>query len=670
MTSFTSLLPLPDQTNITRTSVISFTILVDEYGAQINTLNAVIDGTTAIYNGTFTNGYVGTILPSANKYVVGIYPKAPKFLKSAHKVDVELEILDAYGSPNTQNYSFYTTGYSADAENLTSETSTNICNKEPPQFPPTDVGLMSVINTGVGTEIELNWRQAVPSSHNSLVFYNIYYSSVKDGVFDFKPEFITEGLGATIGGLPPGETFYFAVRATEFDINDFTTDGLKQAGESMYFYPFTSLLNSVDSYDTSIPVNSIEGFPDFGVVAIGSELIKYSGLQQIPPALITSTSLRGYGGTIASDHQENEEVILYKGKEDPNTNILQQTPSFQKPNWPVTWVKIDGYGNDGFRDGYDGYDAYYDGGMYAIANYYDGYDGYYKARDTKYDIATRSSDSNDALGTFRRFDYCGTYRVNSPESFMRGQCIGSYFGGIQLINGNRVKLNNLQTHMLQREELLLSSTGEPFVLLRRMWSGLRCLCLDYRREHPDAKCPVCFRTSYVQGYNQFFNPRRPDRRILIRVEPAPDDLTLMERGFDPNEEPNAWTLPFPNIKDRDILVRFTPDGIEDFRYEVLSVERNRTFFANSGVQKLRLKRLAKSEIIYQFPIVRNIDPVPNSHTTSVSSGEGIRAHSHQIVLPTGANLSTFKGATLPAEGHNHIIYNGTLYSVFNHTHTL
>jgi hypothetical protein len=204
-----------------------------------------------------------------------------------------------------------------------------------------------------------------------------------------------------------------------------------------------------------------------------------------------------------------------------------------------------------------------------------------------------------------------------------------------------------------------------------MWTGTRCFCFRNRREHPDARCPVCFNTGFVQGFIQFFNPRRSDRRILVRIDPAADDLNIMDRGgLEPAYEPSAWTLPFPAIKDRDIIIRFNPDNTEEFRYEVLDVTRVRSMFVQTGAQKFRIKRLPKTEIMYQFPVVRDTSPVPGSLITSTNAGPGLSLHYHSLVLKEGVNISSIKVATLVAENHNHIVINGVVQSVLGHTHTL
>lgn len=654
MANFINFTPSINQTDVQRTSVLNFTVL-DAYGTtQINTLNVSIDGFQVISNGGFVNGYLGSIFASVNKYVVSIYPKKP-FLRAASEIQVIISVFDTV--INTITYSFFTHGYNPPVQQALEEPINNACDITKPFFGPTDLGLVISIDAGTGTEVNLRWNTAYLSDQDNSLYYNLYYSESHETVFDGYPDFLINGTQATIWGLAPGDTNFFGVRATEFDI-DFDYAGMFQAGPDMFFYPSdVNLDGDLDLETLVILTNSTVGFPNSGVLNIDNELIKYDGLT--PTSFIATE--RGYKNSVASGHYYGSLISMFKGQEDFNTKICEATPTFQKPNYALTYVLGDGYGYDGYRDGYDGY-AYND--------------GYLRFKQENINAITSPGALNDASVLFDRLDYCGTWRSLSPQSFMKGQCTSSYFGGAQVrvdAEGNRhlVKVPDVQTHMLQREELLLESTGEPFVLLRRMWTGMRCLCFMARREHPDARCPICFGTSFTQGYLQFFNPRRSDRRILVRIDPSTDDLNLIDRGgFEPMYEPDGWTLPGPQIKDRDILIRFIEDTLEEWRYEVLNVVRNKTLFAQAGAQKIKLKRLPKTDIIYQFPVVRNTAPYPGSVNTSVSSTPGIIEHSHQIIIPQNTNFSTFKGATLESERHNHIIYDGVVQTVLNHTHTL
>jgi hypothetical protein len=670
MVKFNNFLPDINQENVSKTTIISFNLIDDGYGIQINTLSTKINSTQVISNGNFINGYNGRVYLSGSKYIVGIYPKSPSFLPGASQIDVSIEVKDGYGDVDGYDYSFYTSGYIPIPPSPPSPSvEPAFCSKVKPSFPPTDLGLSIAIDKGIGTEVELKWNIATPYNDNNIVLYNIYFSTIRDDVFEHL-EFLAENNDIFIGGISPGDTNYFSVRATELNPLDFTTIGLLQAGQDMFFYPVTVIDGYAEIGDAFVPAQSIEGFPAFGIIHIGLELIKYDALQQSPAGFIVSTNGRGYAKSTIQSHTNGEEIYLYKGREDSNTRIVQATPTFQKPNYALTWVKTDGYRPDPYRDSYDGYDSSEKFGPHTPGLLFDNYDAYYVYNRKYTDDITTDGDAGDSLSKFPRFDYCGSYRNLSPASFMQGQCSRSYFGGVQVRNGQRVRGSNVYTQMLQREELLLETTGEPFVLLRRMWTGSRCLCYMNRREMADKRCPICFGVGIVSGYIQFFNPRRGDRRILLRIDATTDDLNHTDRGLEPMVEPEGWSLPFPSIRERDILVRFNPNNTEESRFEVLTVTRNRVLFDNVGAQKLKMKKIPKTDISYQFPIVRDTRPIPGSLVTSVNSGPGLKPHSHNIVIKAGTDLSKLKVATLESEGHNHIIYDGIVYEVLNHKHTI
>ncbi len=129
-------------------------------------------------------------------------------------------------------------------------------------------------------------------------------------------------------------------------------------------------------------------------------------------------------------------------------------------------------------------------------------------------------------------------------------------------------------------------------------------------------------------------------------------------------------MAFPAIKDRDVLVRFNANNTEEFRYEVLDVTRVRGFFAQSGVQKFNMQRFHRTDIIYQFPVERDLSPYGIVVETGIAAGPGIPAHAHQFTLPHGAHLSSVNGTTSVSERHSHVVRGGRVQVVLGHTHTL
>lgn len=658
MATLTKFFPAPDQQDVPRTTLVSFNVLDDAYGVQIATLKVSVGGDVVVNGGVFVNGFSGSIIPGADRFVVAIHGRAPEFLPGASEIEVSMSVLDAYGVTDAYDYSFYTVGYNPVPPEPIPSPPTRACLVGKPYFISNNAGLRAALDEGVGTEVELRWNEAAPYDDDNMVVYNIYHATRRVDVFEGRPKLLVAALSATIGGLPPGDTHFFGMRAAELDPAVSNLNGLRPAGPDTYWYPSTGLDGYLEDTATIVPVDSVEGFPEMGIALVDDELIRYLSLRQYPPALLTDAEGRGYEGTVAESHQDSSQLILYWGHEDGNTIIAQATPSFQKPNWALTWVKGDGYGPDGYRDGYDGYDA-------------DGYDGYYFHRQVKRDDITTDGSNNDASGDFPRFDYCGSYRGLSPAQLWQGQCVPSYFGGLQQRNGVFVRETDVRDHMLQREEVLLETTGEPFVLMRRLWTGIRCSCHMLRREHADQRCPNCYGTGFVNGYEQFFNPRRTDSRILVRVDPATEDLLIEDKGgLTPKYEPGSWTMAFPAVKDRDVLVRFNADGTEEFRYEILDVTRVRALFGQSGVQKFNMKRFHRTDIIYQFPVTRTTAPYADSIVTSVASGPGLPAHSHTIILPHGGSIASLTGSTSVDERHHHVIRKGKLIPVLGHTHSM
>ena len=160
---------------------------------------------------------------------------------------------------------------------------------------------------------------------------------------------------------------------------------------------------------------------------------------------------------------------------------------------------------------------------------------------------------------------------------------------------------------------MLQVTGEPVMLLKRIWSGKRCRCFTVRREHPKTRCAFCYGTGFAGGYNRYINPRAISERwvntpgfILARIHPYSDDLeSVGDQGLRHPSELTAWTITVPTLKDRDIIIRYNRDPdtgafIEEFRYEVLDVTRNKLFFGDTGKQEFRMRRHDKTDVIYQY----------------------------------------------------------------------
>jgi hypothetical protein len=280
--------------------------------------------------------------------------------------------------------------------------------------------------------------------------------------------------------------------------------------------------------------------------------------------------------TTAVEHLTGATVKLFRGVEDGNTVIVAGTAAWTKENGPPR--NLDALGE--FNVDADGY------------------------RTNEEDIITSDLSSSDANTVdFPNYDYCGYHRP-SMQTYFKGGCQQSYAWGE--LNGERGI--GLQDQNLARLDMMLQTTGEPFVLLRRKQTGKRCRCISLRHEHQQARCQYCYGTGFEGGYDRYFNTRaiseyytNTQGMILIRVNPYEDDVKLdAANGIMQTTELTAWTINVPTIKDKDHLVRFNEDGTEEFRYECLNATRSKIMFGLTGQQTLKLKRLDKTSIIYTF----------------------------------------------------------------------
>lgn len=515
-------------------------------------------------------------------------------------------------------------------------------------------GLISADAAGDGYAINLKYATAYPKNRSYKIGYNIYMSGeiapdFPIEFFNINPAFISTGTStnANILDLVPGQMYHFAVRAFEYDANVVNFTSFPVAPNGLYVYPQSLLKQDISTTDTSIPLIDAEFFPNSGVVRIGAELVSYSSVDRINNTLLSA--IRGYDGTTIRPHfsdgydgyiYRDPNVILWPSiQEEQNTVVFECWNRFDIDNYPFTIV-------DGYR------------------------------QKTK-DILTTDLSASDAANTgFPAYDYAGYHRTD-PVMLLRGDCVGSYFGGYMFCAdgyagvGRQIRGLSVQDHNMQRQEVLLSTDGEPVCLIQRRWTGITCNCMLPYNEYPENRCVRCYGSGIVVGWNQFFSPRRSDGRIMVRFDPAVDDLKATDSGLESDLQPNCWTLPVPTIKDRDILVRFDQDGNEEFRYEVLNVTRNKFLLNNTGAQKFAVQRIRKTDPIYQIRIFADSSQFPSVLYTSVSGSLGIPAHSHKIVISEKiTSISQINQLTSTDAGHNHTIIDGEVQTEGLHSHTI
>jgi len=442
------------------------------------------------------------------------------------------------------------------------------------------VGVRRIEDVGNGMGLRLTWGEAVPADSNKQIHYNIYVSSTRFGVFNSGPRAITTARQVVIN-VPPGKLRYFAVRAVEYDPNDFDLTQLEQIGEDLYQYPeVLTLENDIDAYGATINVSTTNGYPEKGFLHIGSEVIQYES-KDGENFYIEDTG-RGAFTTLISTHAIGSAIQLFRGIEDGNTVILNDTAAWHEDNG--TPRNVDAIGDYNVDE--DGYRA---------AN----------ADDITPDFSISDAENED----FPAYDFKGYHRPSLQDT-LDGRCVNSYVGG----EFNGVRGLDLQERNLARLDLQLQVTGMPAILLKRKWTGKRCACISMRREHQRTRCAYCYGVGFDGGYDRYNNTRPISEHwrnvfgmIMVRVHPYTDDLEIKgDQGLTHPSELTAWTITIPTLKDRDLIILFNRDKntgefFEEFRYEVLDVTRNILVLGDSGRQQFRMRRHDKTDVIYQYP---------------------------------------------------------------------
>jgi hypothetical protein len=646
-----------------------------------------------------------------------------------------------------------------------------------PFYPnPVRAGTDTVTALGDGYTINVKWFQAEHNVLTNKIAYHIYYSTIKEEVFNEGPKFISidGSLQANIINLTPGQEYFFAVRPVEYDPSIFNLSLLPIAHDNLRFYPTSLLRQNITDTSLVIPLIDVDGFPSTGVIKAGIELIQYTAVDQVNKNLLVPGSgsnapahLVDLGGgnfylplgtnvghgtinglTVITGLTETWTIRCIFVQRDNTNAPIAGTAKFIAVG-SISGSKIDGYGNPfvwnvnwpavsngvlsfsitetspSFREG----DAFtvkvaggtigapggrgYDNTIPRIHNI-DGYDGYdnwnpiitlftdeednrwdrifasqcrfeypsyqYTAADGYHQVikdllSTDLTAADAANVTFPMYDYAGYHRTD-PVQLLNGTCVGSYIGGemgcidkygnYQILRGL-----SLQDQNTQRQDVLLSVTGRNAVLIRRVQTGITCSCYIPASEYPDDRCPLCYGTKFVFGYEQYFNPRSSDGRIKVRPGPTAENLRMHEAGLESEFPLDLWALTVPTIKTRDVLVLFDQDDNEEFRYEVADVTRNNTILGLDGGQHLKVFRIRKFDPAYQIRVFRNTSDFPTKLNTSISFVPGIPPHTHEIVINEKVmSIAQINQTTAVSQGHNHPIVNGQVMEVLGHAHTI
>lgn len=578
--------PTNNQINVPINSTVRFLInpSTSINGLDVSTLNVSINGVSAITAGAFNSnfdGYFSAINAGLTSFdpIEVIIDQTPFGFNPIDIITIIVSIKEPFPFSGNfaQKYSF-----------ITQEVNTvQLTAPSTPIFAGYFQGIYYAGSLGDGYHTHLTWHPARSTQNNYDLAYLIYYSTSRSDVYYEGAKLITNGralpLPETIPGadaqlygfytditMPVGVEYYYGVRATEFPqslIPVVPVDG---------YSPFAAGLNVVDGYNFSIPSSSqllnnllisgditidtttILGYSTLGgYILIGNEVMRYSSLSITGDnmSFFVMNAGRALFDSAPAAHTIGETISLYLGNVSQSALIAQAVVHWETPGQ-----------NDPHR--------------------------------FRPDLITTDFTLEDGYnGDFEPYDYCGWHTPRIDTLLNGGDC-GSYMGG----NVGGYRNFNIYDQMLAREEMLLEATGEPCVLLKRIWSGEKCPCILSRRESPRLRsCVLCFGTGFKHGYIQYTNPRRQDQKIMLRFNGADEDVKLgSQMGFAQDYKPAAWTLAIPSIKDRDIIIRFDEYGYLDWAYEVLKVGRIKTLFDQWGRQKLSLDRIDKTSVIYQF----------------------------------------------------------------------
>jgi len=423
-------------------------------------------------------------------------------------------------------------------------------------------GIRKVSNMGRGDMLKIEWYQPLSRSYKGDSFALIFQDESRLEIFDSNPKYIAKSSvrHAELSGFTPGLTLAFAVRALEAFSGTLDLTGMEESFDQVYKVPSdTTITAQVLQDSTVIPVASTEGYPASGILIINnSEVIRYTA--KTATSFLLPSGGRGLNGTTPGVYIDGDPIKMFLACQDKNSVIIIGTPTYF----------------DGYTSGRE-----VDGTGLVITDYTD----------------------NDKM-FFQGFDFCGYHRAIPQQIFQGVDDCGSYLGG----EFNKTRGMNLFDRMLNREEVLLDQVGEPIILLKRIWDGEICSCSDARRMHPKVKsCKSCFGTGYEGGYAQYNYRRREDGRVMVMFGDTMEDLKLgshthLEQAY----EPQCWTLPNPAIRDRDLIVRYDFNDDMEYIYEVLDVTKDKLFYRHYTRQRLKLKRMDKTDIIYTYPYTLNI----------------------------------------------------------------
>lgn len=548
-------------------------------------------------------------------------------------------------------------------------------NLGPTYYPKTaEHGLSLASSAGDGYSIRVEWYQATPTATNLSIGYNIYYSTSQDLVFSEGPKLVVGNdspRSIFIYDFFPGQTYFFAVRAFEYSASWYNVENLPLYTRPnlpdfpiitneipIHYYPSSVLTSNIDDETLIIPVDDVEIFPNFGVIQIGYELIAYSNKSLVNGTL--NASERGFLGSSPRIHQvdgfdgyvyHSPIFNFWKGSEEANY-FIEQVQSIFKQGYEVFTVD-------------------------------DGYKQINKNNILTRDLSIQEEDRKD----YPSFDYTGWHRTKLTD-VINGVCLDSYIGGEWgCADGygidNQIRGIPATDLADQRAEQKLEMSGEPVILLRRQMAGIIHPSYEINKEFPEPREPYGFGTELQTGYEQFYNPRRSDRRILVRFGVTDEDLVLTDSGQELKIDYSCEAISTPIIKDQDVIIRFLDPPnytIEEARYEVVSVKRGSFVYGATGYQTFNVKRIPKTSEVYKWAANKGYGFFPSEVSTTIGLLRGANGtfipHVHTIVVNENVtSVNQLNQTTNYVEGHNHVVRNGIVLPAVGpdgkgHTHSV
>jgi hypothetical protein len=509
-------------------------------------------------------------------------------------------------------------------------------------------GLKTIYNGGIngadGYSVTLEWHKNFikPITTYTLV-YNIYYSSIKADVFAEGVKFVapsTQTSAVIQGVFKPGDVYYFAVTGSGHEKSLFTLEYLP-SDQGLYIYPEAALVSDITATDTIIPIDDASLFPPYGIIIIGAELIKYTSKDLVNNTLILeSENDRGVYGYEARPHSASDGYDGVRTYDNPFVSIFR---GWENQNNAVGMCEVK------FQH------------QYAVTEL----NGYREINDIVSGESNLELVDTDTAG-YLSYDNAGWRRTYLPD-YLAGKCIGSYFGGEYgcadgyETDGSGIRGLGVQDHMLMREEYLITATGKECSLFKRMRNGKQSQHYESSKENTAYRGVDNYGTTMVGGYEQFFNPRRSDGRIMVRFGPTKEDYKRDESGLENTFIPDCWCLTTPTIQDGDFIIRYNKDGSEEWRYEIIDVTRNDTLLSDSGMQKFTAVRVRKTDPIYQVRAFRDTAMYPREILTGLGGNANIPYHVHRIQISEKITTPTqINQMTSVERGHNHAVVNGVI----------